>query len=598
MPKHQFYKQQLDRLNEEYNIYKKRSKIFLWLRLLVFIVFAYLTVQIFLSQFLVFNFMLSVTFFLVFIIVLYNDNKITTHMEFLVAKMNVVKEELNFLNYNYAHKHSGVEFEKFNPFLSNDFNLLGNGSIFQYINRANTAIGRETFAKKLCAHEKDTKQIRELQVATKELFDKIDFMQDFQANSRAIVDTNTDLNFLIEWSKKPQENLKAKRIIAIALFVLNVVWILLSTIGILNWSLIIFPIIISQSYVYFNKKQIKRTNSIHNIVIISKFKQYINLLTFIENEKFESEHLLLLQSKLNSNYQPSSKSLKSLFNILEMSELQQNAIVSLVLNTVFLADIHICHHINKWRKQNEFLLEDWFNSIAEMEVAISLATYAFNNETEVCYPNFSTDVFKIEARDMGHPLLSPDVRVNNDILIEKSPSIQIITGANMAGKSTFLRTLAVNIILASNGAPVIAKSFNYLPCDIMSSIKVQDSLAKKESYFYAELLRLKDIVEHGKVNANTLVILDEILRGTNTIDKQKGSLGILNKLLSLNLIVIIATHDLSIAELEKAHPNVVKNSCFEVEMSNDELYFDYKLKDGITKKLNASYLLKKMELID
>ena len=186
-------------------------------------------------------------------------------------------------------------------------------------------------------------------------------MQDFQANSRAIVDTKTDLNFLIEWSKKPQENLKAKRIIAIALFVLNVVWILLSTIGILNWSLIIFPIIISQSYVYFNKKQIKRTNSIHNIVIISKFKQYINLLTFIENEKFESEHLLLLQSKLNSNYQPSSKSLKSLFNILEMSELQQNAIVSLVLNTVFLADIHICHHINKWRKKNEFLLEDWFN---------------------------------------------------------------------------------------------------------------------------------------------------------------------------------------------------------------------------------------------
>lgn len=519
-------------------------------------------------------------------------------MEFLMAKMNIVKDELNFLDYNYAHKHSGIEFEKFNPFLSNDFSLLGNGSIFQYINRANTAIGKETLAKKLCAHEKDTKRILELQVATKELCNKINFIQDFQANSKAIVDTKTDLNFLIEWSKKTQEDLKAKRAIAMALFVINVVWILLSTIGVLNWSLIVLPIIIAQSFIFFNKKQIKRTNSIHNNLIISKFKQYINLLTFIENEKFEAEHLLLLQSKLNSNNQPSSKSLKWLFNILEMSELQQNAIVSLVSNTVFLADIHICHYINKWRKQNEFLLENWFNSIAEMEVAISFATYAFNNETEVCYPTLSTDVFKIEAHDMGHPLLSPIVRVNNDILIEKSPSIQIITGANMAGKSTFLRTVAVNIILASNGAPVIAKSFNYLPCDIMSSIKVQDSLAKNESYFYAELLRLKDIVEHGKANPNTLVILDEILRGTNTIDKQKGSLGILNKLLSLNLIVIIATHDLSIAELENAHPNAVKNSCFEVEMSDDELYFDYKLKNGITKKLNASYLLKKMELID
>jgi DNA mismatch repair ATPase MutS len=132
----------------------------------------------------------------------------------------------------------------------------------------------------------------------------------------------------------------------------------------------------------------------------------------------------------------------------------------------------------------------------------------------------------------------------------------------------------------------------------MSSIKVQDSLAKNESYFYAELSRLKDIIEHVKQNPQTLVILDEILRGTNTKDKQTGSLGILEKMIQLNAMVVIATHDLSIGELENKYPTIAKNSCFEVELNEDELFFDYKLKEGISKKLNASFLLKKMELID
>jgi DNA mismatch repair ATPase MutS len=168
----------------------------------------------------------------------------------------------------------------------------------------------------------------------------------------------------------------------------------------------------------------------------------------------------------------------------------------------------------------------------------------------------------------------------------------------MAGKSTFLRTLAVNLILAMNGAPVIAKEFSFFPCDILSSIKVQDSLTNNESYFYAELLRLKDIIEHVKSNPNTLVILDEILRGTNTKDKQTGSLGFLEKLIQLNAMVIVATHDLVIGELEQKYPYIASNNCFEVELIDDQLFFDYKLKEGISKKLNASFLMKKMEIID
>jgi len=155
----------------------------------------------------------------------------------------------------------------------------------------------------------------------------------------------------------------------------------------------------------------------------------------------------------------------------------------------------------------------------------------------------------------------------------------------------------VNLILAIDGAPVCAKELEFSPCDIMPSIKIQDSLSNNESYFYAELIRLKDIIDHVKANPMTLVVLDEILRGTNTKDKQLGSLGLLEKLISLKSIVIIATHDLAIGELEKKYPGIVVNHCFEVELTNDQLIFDYKLKKGISQKLNASFLMKKMEII-
>jgi len=158
--------------------------------------------------------------------------------------------------------------------------------------------------------------------------------------------------------------------------------------------------------------------------------------------------------------------------------------------------------------------------------------------------------------------------------------------------------VGVNMLLAMTGAPVVAESFTFTPCDIFSSLKIQDSLINNESYFYAELLRLKDIIEQTQKQPKTLVILDEILRGTNTKDKQTGSLGFLEKLIQLGAPVIVATHDLIIGDMEQTHPGIAVNRCFEVELVDDQLYFDYKLKNGVSQKLNASFLLKKMEIID
>jgi len=229
---------------------------------------------------------------------------------------------------------------------------------------------------------------------------------------------------------------------------------------------------------------------------------------------------------------------------------------------------------------------------------ISFATFAFNNNGSVVYPTVANDGFSVQAIDMGHPLINSTVRINNSFSISGMPTVLIITGANMAGKSTFLRTVGVNLLLGMNGAPVIAKSFTFTPCDIYSCIKIQDSLINNESYFYAELVRLKEIIEHCKKHPKTLVILDEILRGTNSKDKQIGSLGFIEKLIQLKVPLIVATHDLVIGELEQRYSGIAVNQCFEVELVNDELYVDYKLKKGISQKLNASFLLKKMEIID
>jgi len=379
---------------------------------------------------------------------------------------------------------------------------------------------------------------------------------------------------------------------------LNIIWLLLCVFGVLTWMSFILPISISQLVIYFQKNRISKYYSrINNIVGI--FAKYAKVLRMIEDEYFESEYLKSLQSKLMVHETKASNSLNSLFKILNAFEIQHNALISFVLNSLFLFDIHVCFRLHEWRKKQRGEVDKWFSTIGEMEVLISFASFAFNNIDDVTYPTIlKDDVFQIDAVELGHPLLQPNIRVNNDFSVNGVPSIQIITGANMAGKSTFLRTLAVNLLIAMNGAPVIARKFSFFPCDIFSSIKVQDSLTNNESYFYAELLRLKDIIEHVRTHPKTLVILDEILRGTNTKYKLTGSMGILKKLMHLNAMVIIATHDLSIAELENVYAGTVMNSCFEVELTDDQLFFDYKLKTGISKKLNASFLMQKMEIID
>jgi len=598
MPKQKYYESRIASLEAEYKALKKKSQSFSWLRFISFISFAGCLIAYFTLGHSVFFIAFSLLFMVSFVVLVNKYNKLEYSILVLASKIQVNKEEILFLNHHYHHRKSGNEFEYINPFLANDFNLFGKGSMFQYLNRCNTCIGQEMLAQKLCKPEKDATLIVEKQAAIDELCHKNDYVQDFQSYSKFISDNKTELSFLQAWIAEPDVSFRKSRNVALVLASLNILWLLLSAFGVLTWASFLLPVVFSQLVVQFHKKRISKNHSkINNIAAI--FVQYVKVLKLIEDEHFESEYLRAIQKKLLVHETKASASLNSLFKILDAFEIQNHALLSFVLNSILLLDIHACYHLYEWRKKQKNDVAKWFSAIGETEVLISFATYAFNNSEYVNYPTLSKeDAFTIEAVNLGHPLLQAKVRVNNDFSVNGVPSIQIITGANMAGKSTFLRTMAVNLILAMNGAPVIAKKFTFFPCDILSSIKVQDSLTNNESYFYAELLRLKDIIEHVKNHPKTLVILDEILRGTNTKDKLTGSLGLLKKLMSLNAMVIIATHDLSIAELENSYSGTVMNSCFEVELRDDQLFFDYKLKKGISRKLNASFLMQKMEIID
>ncbi len=203
----------------------------------------------------------------------------------------------------------------------------------------------------------------------------------------------------------------------------------------------------------------------------------------------------------------------------------------------------------------------------------------------------------MEIINGSHPLLASKDRISNDFKINDLGKVVIVTGANMAGKSTFLRSLGTNIILACSGAKVCAEKFIFSPINIHTSIRANDSLQKNESYFYAELMRLKKIIDRLKSGEKLFIILDEMLRGTNSKDKHSGSQGLIEQLLKYNVVGIVATHDVKLGELTKKYPEKISNKRFEVKITGEKLSFDYKLMDGVSQNLNATFLMKKYRII-
>ena len=323
------------------------------------------------------------------------------------------------------------------------------------------------------------------------------------------------------------------------------------------------------------------------------FRQYGSLLDLIENETFSSELLVQKQKKIQSENKKASTIFKEFSKALDALDNRNNLIGAIFGNGYFLSDIRNIYKIEQWIKQYSNKVSDWFEVVSFFDAYNSFANFAFNHQSFV-FPEIVTDKSVIKATDLGHPMLKKEKRVDSNLTIENEQFF-IVTGANMAGKSTFLRTVSLHIVMANVGLPVCASNSKYNPVKLITSMRTTDSLTDDSSYFFSELTRLKFIVDAIQKEPY-FIILDEILKGTNSTDKAIGSRKFVEKLVASNTTGIIATHDLSLCEIEKELDDV-KNYYFDAEIINDELHFDYTLKEGVCKNMNASFLLKKMEIV-
>ena len=506
------------------------------------------------------------------------------------ALIKINETEIRIQNRDYFDLDDGQEFIDPKHYYSYDIDLFGKGSFFQYCNRTVTIEGKKRFVKTLL--ENDIFNIEDKQQSINELAKKPKWRQQFAAIA-SLAKVQYSAKLIATWIHNYKSAFpKFLSVLPIIFSIISLLIITLVSFSFINFQVLAIWFFIGLG---FSGIYLKKVNILYENASKAKdtFKQYHILLDKIETATFKSNILLEKQQIIQSESKKASLIFSEFSKILDALDQRNNLLIGIVTNGLFLRDLKISTNIEKWIKKYHHQVENWFEVIAFFDAQNSLANFYFNHPKYV-FPKITTNSKVINSKNLGHVLLNKTQRIDNNFAIDKQQFF-IITGANMAGKSTFLRTVSLSIVMANMGLPVCAKNFEYTPIKLITSMRTSDSLANDESYFFSELKRLKFIVDEIK-NDNYFIILDEILKGTNSTDKAIGSKKFVQKLVASNSTGIIATHDLSLCEIEKDLAEI-KNYYFDAEIINDELHFDYKLKNGICKNMNASFLLKKMEII-
>lgn len=499
--------------------------------------------------------------------------------------------ELKIANRDYAGLDSGSDLVGEMHYFNQDIDLFGEGAIFQLINRTETGQGRAMIAEILNANEIDG--IVEKQNAIRELKQRAEWRQKYQTIA-ALIQSTVSNETIVSWLGKYKRGIpQIFGWFPLLFSSLSVLCIVAYGMGFIHFGLLVLWLFVGIGItgIYFRKVSALYASASQ---MTDTFAQYAKLLNEIENQTFEAELLKNQQGVIQTTDQRASQILASLSSALNSLDQRNNFLFAFVANGFFLWDLRYAFRIEQWIKKYQPITEHWFQTIAFFDVYNSLGNYAFNHPNHI-FPTLTTSPnITVKATALGHPLLREEQRVTNDFTISKEDFF-IITGANMAGKSTFLRTVALNLVLANVGLPVCAAAYEFRPIKLISSMRTSDSLLNDESYFFSELKRLKFIVEELK-KSEYFIILDEILKGTNSKDKEEGSKKFVERLVSTGSTGIIATHDLSLCALSETLPQI-RNHYFDAEIVNDELYFDYRFKDGICQNMNASFLLRKMEIV-
>lgn len=511
------------------------------------------------------------------------------------TSVRVAQEELAAIDYDFSAFDGAPERVNASHGFSLDVDLFGEKSLFQSLNRTVTPDGKNTLADWFEKPLSDKASIQERQQAVDELKAQYGQRLAFRVNGLISQEDGLRADDLKAFSEEPVFILPQKWLWKSISWLYPLFWvatIVLTASHIWPSSVIVLGIIALCALSECRTKKIDRLQE----SLGKKMKtlaSYAELIRLIEEHEPQSAALNEIKSGLTHDGRTISLLIKDLSGYLSNLDQRSGGVGRVILNTLLLWDIRYVLKIEEWKENHGKYLSQWIGRIGEYDALCSLGTFAFNHDAYV-YPEVDDRYFCLQAQALGHPLMHRDVCVRNDIDIEKHPYFLIITGANMAGKSTYLRTVAVNYLLASVGAPVCAASFRFYPACLVTSLRTSDSLNDNESYFFAELKRLKMIIDKLKNGQRLFIILDEILKGTNSVDKQKGSIALMKQLIAMDGCGIIATHDLALGGLIDEFPGNISNYRFEADIRDNELSFSYTLQTGVAENMNACFLMNKM----
>lgn len=489
------------------------------------------------------------------------------------------------------------------PFAS-DLDLFGPSSLFQWLNAARTRFGRELLRKRLADPPRAADRIAADQAMVRELAGLPDWRQRFQAAGASLGERKPaeDPESLLAWAEDtrdcfPSPGLaSALRFLPLLSFAYAVAIFLQH-----GWSSLMAPPFILHALIA--SANLKRNGKMLSAISRQKenLEAYLGLLAVAESGGFREPGLRDMASGLrNAVGTPASTAVGALQRLADHLETRFNPMLHFIVNILFLWDLQWLWVFRAWRRENGAALRGWLDILARLETLSSLANPAYENP-EWVFPAISAEGGPgplLEAESLAHPLIPKGIRVGNGIRLASPGEVLIITGSNMSGKSTMMRTVGANLVLAYAGAPVCAGAFRCGRLEIHTSMRLKDDLEKRISSFYAELLRLKGIVEAARAGRNVLFLVDEIFRGTNSKDRHAGAMSVLRRLRGLHAAGLVTTHDLELARLEEIEPGGFRNFHFEEQYAEGGIAFDYRMRPGVSTSTNAMHLLRMVGLGD
>ncbi|HWA34089.1 MAG TPA: hypothetical protein VG737_08175 [Cyclobacteriaceae bacterium] len=529
-----------------------------------------------------------------FVVMVKKSSKLEREQQIIERKLALNRNELAFMNGSKDVFDAGSALIPRNHLYALDLDIFGTGSLFQTVNRTVTFEGRDLLVTALLNPPIEPTVVTQRRAASTELRDASEWRQQFYALGALSGETASDSAEMRTWvlQEKFFNDKKQWPWIAGVMSAISssfIAYMILK--GAFNFGPFLGLMAFNSFLIQWIGKDIKKyfLTFGQRTKLYEKFSE---LFSMVAARNFTSPLCKEAQSKSRT----ASAAFLKLSRLSNLADQRLNGFMGPVMNGLFLFDIWTIRRIEEWRATHGAQIDEWIQALAQMDMINSLANFSFN------HPAFCTAVIDgtskaIVASEMGHPLL-PANAIKNDYEVGVSTRAHIITGSNMAGKSTFIRATGLNVILALNGLPVCARKFSCPVLRVVTCIRITDSLEDDTSYFKAELLRLKHIIDVLGEGVECLVLLDEILRGTNSDDKRNGTMAFYRKLRNYDCLALLATHDLAVGELEKEDPSYFGNYCFESTVIDQSLHFDYKLRKGGSASTNASFLMKGLGLID